>query len=282
MIRELLRTGYRSLLPLLYARTNYKLFLKTTFTDLKDHSQRLAAVSDYFSSAVRPIPIRAPFGQSMLVVAPHQDDETIGCGGALALQVRSGKSAHIVLMQDGADEYADLGLVRTELNALRNEETRRAAAILGIEPRFLNHADLAADARPATAELRGILTEKRVDTVFVPFFLDGHPDHRTTNYILADALKDIDRDVRVFCYEVWGLCFPNVILVIDEVMDDKIKMLQCFDYANRAVDYVHSTAGLNMYHSRMLASGACRYAERFLEIPKQEYIELVEKVRAAG
>jgi N-acetylglucosamine malate deacetylase 1 len=186
------------------------------------------------------------------------------------------------LLQDGADEHADLGMERRKLTALRNEESRRAAAIIGMEaPRFLNHANLAADTRQAVEELRNILTERQVDAVFVPFFLDGHPDHRTANYILAEALRGIDWDVRVFNYEVWGLCFPNVIVVIDDVMDQKLKMLSCFEFANRAVDYLHSTKGLNMYHSRMLGAGQCRYAERFLEIPKREYIELVEQARSA-
>jgi hypothetical protein len=109
--------------------------------------------------------------------------------------------------------------------------------------------------------------------------LDGHPDHRKTNYILAAALKKVDRSVRVFGYEVWGLCIPNVILVIDDVIDQKLAMLRCFEFANKAVDYVQSTLGLNMYHSRMLGSGVCKYAERFFEIPASEYVQLVERVR---
>ena len=280
MIRESLRQGYRTLLPLLYARTNFKLFLKTTFTDLDFRMQQLAAASDYFTNALQPIPIKAPFGRSMLVLAPHQDDETIGCGGALALQVRAQASAYVVMLQDGADGHADLGLARQDLVALRNEESRRAAAVIGMEPPlFLNHVDLLAESARTVEEVRKVIKERRVDAVFVPFFLDAHYDHRTTNYILADALSGIDGDVRVFGYEVWGLAVPNVILVIDEVMEQKSEMLSCFDYANKAVDYVHATKGLNMYHSRMLGAGMCQYAERFFEIPKQEYIELIGRVR---
>jgi len=281
MIREIFRRGYRTLLPLLYARANFKLFLKMSFTDLDRRVRQLASVSDYFGSSLRPIPIQAPFGRSMLVVAPHQDDEAIGCGGALALQVRAGGSASIVIVQDGADGHEELGMRREELVSLRNEESRRAAAVIGIEPRFLNHANLAAESSQAAGELRAILTDRRVDAVFVPFLLDGHPDHRTTNYILADALRGAGGNVRVFGYEVWGLCVPNVIVVIDDVIDDKIKMLSCFEFANKAVDYVHSTKGLNMFHSRMLGAGMCRYAERFFEIPAREYIELVDKIRSA-
>lgn len=281
MIREYLRRGYRSLLPLLYSRANFKLFLKTSLGDVDLRVQQLAAAADYFSSSIRPIPIVAPFGRSMLVIAPHQDDEAIGCGGALALQVRAKGAASVVILQDGADGYDELGFTRQNLVTLRNEESRRAAAVLGLEPPgFLNHADLGAASRQAAEEVRKILIDRRVDAVFVPFILDGHPDHRTANYILAEALRAVDWNVRVFGYEVWGLCIPNVIVVIDEVMEQKIEMLSCFDFANKAVDYVQSTKGLNMYHSRMLGAGMCKYAERFFEIPRQEYIELVEKVQS--
>jgi LmbE family N-acetylglucosaminyl deacetylase len=279
-IRDYFRYAYRAALPLIYARSNFKLFLKTSLTDYDRRVRQLASMTDYFSTFVRPIPIRAPFGDSMLVIAPHQDDETIGCGGALALQVRAGRSAYVVLLHDGADGHDELGMTRPELVALRNEESRRAAAVIGMEPPiFLSHADLEASAQIAAEEIGAIVSARKVDTVFVPFMLDGHPDHRKTNYILAAALKKVDRSVRVFGYEVWGLCIPNVILVIDDVIDQKLAMLRCFEFANKAVDYVQSTQGLNMYHSRMLGSGVCRYAERFFEIPATEYIQLVERVR---
>jgi hypothetical protein len=72
------------------------------------------------------------------------------------------------------------------------------------------------------------------------------------------------------------------VLVIDDVMEIKMQMLSCFTYANGAIDCRQSTKGLNMYHSRMLGAGECLYAERFFELPRQEFIELVEKVQAAN
>ena len=36
-----------------------------------------------------------------------------------------------------------------------------------------------------------------------------------------------------------------------------------------------------MFHSRMLGAGTCRYAERFFELPREEYIELAGRIRAA-
>lgn len=280
-IRNYIRHGYRAMLPILYARTNFKLFLRTSLTDYDQRVHQLASMTDYFSAFVRPVPIQAPFGDSMLVLAPHQDDETIGCGGVLALQVRAKRAACVVLLTDGADGHDELGMTRQQMTDLRNEESRRAAAVIDMEPPvFLSYADLTASSEEAAEALRRIILDRKVDTIFVPFMLDGHSDHRKTNYILAAALKKIDRSIKVFGYEVWGLCIPNVVVVIDDVMEDKLAMLRCFEFANKAVDYVTSTQGLNMFHSRMLGSGVCKYAERFFEIPSAEYVDLVERVHA--
>jgi LmbE family N-acetylglucosaminyl deacetylase len=283
MIRLYLRRLYRIIIPLLYGRRRFKLFLNTTIGDINLQMLTLASLTDYFSAFVRPIVVKAPFGKSMLVVAPHQDDEVIGCGGALALQVHSGNPAAIVVLQDGADEYDDVGMPRAALSELRNDESRRSAAVVGVEPpHFLNHVSLAKSAPQASEELRAIISERKIDALFLPFVLDAHSDHRWANYIVAEALKSVSWDVRVFGYEVWGLCIPNVVLVIDDVMEIKMQMLSCFTYANGAIDYRQSTKGLNMYHSRMLGAGECLYAERFFEVPRQEFIELVEKVQAAN
>ena len=282
MIRDHLRRLYRTLIPLLYGRSRFRLFLNTVLGAVDLRMLALASQTDYFSAFVRAIPVRAPFGKSMLVLAPHQDDEAIGCGGALALQAASGRAAAVVILQDGAGGCEELGMSRQALMELRNEESRQAASLIHLDPPvFLNHADLARSVPAAAESVRQLLIERQVDAVFVPFVLDGHPDHRIANYILAKALADIPSPVRVFGYEVWGLCVPNVIVVIDDVMEQKLAMLSCFHFANKALDYVHATKGLNMYHSRMLGAGECKYAERFFEAPRQEYIELVKRVRAA-
>lgn len=283
MIRSYLRRLYRVAIPLLSGRKQFKLFLNATLGDVDRRMLALASATDYFAGFVRPVPTKAPFGKSMLILAPHQDDEAIGCGGALVLQLRTGNGAAIVLMQDGADGHEELGMSRQALTELRNEESRKAAAAVGVDPPvFLGYASLAENARQASEQVRGIIRQRKADAVFVPFVLDAHPDHRWANYILAEALKGIDWNVRIFGYEVWGLCIPNVLVVIDDVIEDKMRMLACFAWANNAIDYAHSTKGLNMYHSRMLGAGECRYAERFFELPRKEYVELVERIRAAG
>lgn len=281
-LRDYARHGFRFLLPLLYGRSRFKLFLKTTMEDTDQRLRLLGSVTDVFSSIVRPVRIQAPFGESMLVIAPHQDDETIGCGGAMALQQRSGKPVAILLLSDGAIGHDEVGMSRSALAELRNEESRRAAAALGVPaPRFLGHPDLAAEFTLIVDEVAEEIVTRKADVVLSPSVLDIQPDHRLANYILAEALRKVNRPVRVLGYEVWGFCVPNVILPIDEVMDLKLRALKCFDFANAAVNYTWSTQGVNMYRSRFTEVGSCQYAECFFETPREEFIALMAKVQGA-
>lgn len=278
MFRSLLRRAYRSLWPLLYRRTNYKLFLKTTMQTLEDRVRYQLCATDMLSSVLRPIPIKAPFGQSMLVLAPHHDDEIIGCGGAILLQLSAHRSAHVVVIQDGGDEHAADRLSRPAMVALRESEAQRVAAAAGLpEPRFLRWPRLGAiHMTSIAAQILEELDRTKADVVFAPFLLDNHPDHRWTNIALATALKSYSQPIRVYGYEVWGLCIANTALVIDSVIAQKRELLSLYESQVTGTDYVHCVTGLNMYHSRPFGAGTCSYVENFFEIPSREFVPLVE------
>ena len=149
------------------------------------------------------------------------------------------------MLQDGADEHDEVGMSRPTLMELRNEESRRSAATIGWNLlSFSIMPDLADSVAQASEEVQAPRYQRKIDALFVPFVLDAHPDHRTANYIVAGALKGVSWNVRVFGYEVWGLCIPNILVVIDDVIEEKMRMLSCFTFANNALDYVHSTRGL--------------------------------------
>lgn len=281
MLRNYFRKAYRTVMPLLYSRSNYKLFLQRTFTDLDERIRTITCATDVMSVIVKPVPIKAPFGNSMFVVAPHQDDETIGCGGAMLLQIAKGKEVHIVFIQDGGDEHKEDGVSRNEMINIREQESCNVASKMGISrPKFLRHAYLSMENISKIAgELRIEIDKVGADVIFVPFFLDYNHDHRMANYALAEALTGMSSHIRVYGYEVWGLCVPNVILNIDTVIKDKQKLLSCYESQIKGTDYVNCTTGLNMYHSRAFGAGVCKYAERFFEIPGKEYVQVVNKIR---
>src|SRR5713101_6304229 len=122
-MRALLRRAYHLAIHLLYGRRDFKLLLRTSIGEIDAALRAQAIATDLFSAHLQPVPIRAPFGRSMLVVAPHQDDEMIGCGGAALLQARLGGSVKVVLLQDGGDEHATAGMSREEMTRQRNAES---------------------------------------------------------------------------------------------------------------------------------------------------------------
>jgi len=233
---------------------------------------------------VRPTPIKPPFGRSLLVVAPHQDDEIIGCGGAMLLQKASGGAVAVVFTQDGGDEHAADGRSRPDQVALREKEANVVAMAMGIQPpRFLRHVHLAGEECKVAAEsLRKEIERIKADVVFTPFFLDHNIHHQQTNYALAEALAATALQPRVMGYEVWGLTVPNVILNIDAVQADKARLLRLYRSQISGKDYVHGITGLNMYHSLQFPAGECSFAERFFELPAAEYVRVVRTIRQAA
>ena len=281
MIRSALRAGFRAALQWAYAKRDYKLFLREGLPTTMLRTLRLASLNDHFAVTVRPIPIRPPFGRSAVVVAPHQDDEIIGCGGAIALHIASGSPVHVVILQDGADGHDALGMSRDEMRDLRNNESAKAAAIVGATVTYFNHRNLAEAREMAKVQLRDILIERKADVVFTPWLLDANADHQHANHILAEALIEVEWPIRVLCYEVWGLCLPNVVVLIDAVIGTKRSMLEAFEFANSAVDYTNSTIGLNMYRTRLLGAGEASFVEAFTEMPASEFIVLERRIRIA-
>ncbi len=281
-IRNIARSVYRFCVQFMYNKSRYRLFLTQSFESMSDELALLASATGSFSSFVRPILISAPFGQSMLVMAPHQDDEVIGCGGAAALQALSGSSVTTIILQDGADEHNKLALSREQMTRLRNEESMQAASCLGLPPPiFLGYESLKASHDDAVAAIVNHIERKRVDAVFLPFALDAHPDHRATNKILADALEQVRNSIRIFGYEVWSLAVPSVIVEIDAVIDQKSESLRRFKIANSAVDYVNSSIGLAMYRTRFIPASNTKYAECFFECPSAEFVALVRNLEAS-
>ena len=76
----------------------------------------------------------------VVVLAPHPDDETLGCGGLIALKRSLGAPVRVIFMTDGAGSHS--GVDRPALTATRKEEASAACNVLGVHagrpalPRF--------------------------------------------------------------------------------------------------------------------------------------------------
>jgi N-acetylglucosamine malate deacetylase 1 len=228
-----------------------------------------------------------PKGKRVLVLAPHMDDEVIGCGGALVKHIRNGAEAKVVFMTDGRfgsksiQELSpeELKKRQTRLVQTRKEEARLALKTLGVqESVFLDAEDGQLSSTAAIRErLAKILNSMQPDVVYLPFFLEGHPDHKATSQILVDATRDSKLEFDCFGYEVWTPLFPNCLVDIDDVVEVKKEALNHYKSQLTDVDYLHSSLGLNAYRSSALLDCQSRYVEAFFQAPLKDYRKLHQR-----
>lgn len=153
-----------------------------------------------------------------LVVAPHPDDESLGCGGLLALLARRGQAASVLFTTDGSGSHPGS---RTHppprLRALRETEAVRAlrrlglpaeaAAFLRLRDRFVPPPG-AARFHTAAARCGRLLRRQRVQTVVLPWRRDPHGDHRATWRLLRAAASALPVPPRFVEYPVWTWEWP--------------------------------------------------------------------------
>ncbi|WP_255328593.1 PIG-L deacetylase family protein [Paracoccus albicereus] len=145
----------------------------------------------------------------IMVLAPHPDDESLGCGGLLAYAFRN-HGARVVCMTDGSASHPNSQQwPPARLAEARRNEMRNAVAELGgsaDDLNFLDHPDgwLGASDRDAVAEaLVAECAASHVRRVFVTSAEDHHEDHRATADIGA-RMSRLAPDLQIFAYPVWS------------------------------------------------------------------------------
>ncbi len=167
------------------------------------------------SALANPIqfPLRELRSSSALIVAPHPDDETLGCGGAIARLQAQCCDVNVLVMSDGTLSHPrSRKFPAPRLKALRHQETRSALWMLGVEPQkatFLDFKDGAiptANSKIYDAALmicRAYLIAIAPEMIFVPWRFDPHPDHRATWQLIHTAKQQLKLPSRLIEYPIW-------------------------------------------------------------------------------
>lgn len=167
----------------------------------------LDAVLDASGRPIADEDLRGP----ALVLAPHPDDETLGCGGAIGRFRREGEPVTIVLLTDGRTSHQHL-LPGEELARIRAREVVEAAGVLGVDATDViqlgcRDGRLAAEADRAAATLREILVARRPSSIFVPAPCEPQPDHEAAHRIALAALAEARLAATLWRYPVWSWRF---------------------------------------------------------------------------
>lgn len=147
---------------------------------------------------------------SALVVAPHPDDETLGCGGAIALLRARGCKVQVLVISDGTLSHPrSCNYPAPKLRALRESETVSALAVLGVDAvTFLRLPDGAVPTQEpefsqAVDSCCNYLTQFAPQVIFLPLRYDPHPDHRASWKLIYTALASLNLSSRIIEYPIW-------------------------------------------------------------------------------
>jgi N-acetylglucosamine malate deacetylase 1 len=214
--------------------------------------------------------------QKALVLAPHPDDEALGCGGTIKLITSSGGAVDVVYLTRGELGVEPGGQAPPELQdqlaRQRSAEAEAACRILGVRNvRFLPGRDTRLQQEPALwRDVSQALAADEYRSVFCPWQYDAHVDHVATFGLLQAALRNRPRELDVWLYEVWSPLNSNMVLSIDSTIRSKLKAIRAHKSQMATMNYARAFRALAQYRSLFCPSA--RYAEAFTMLESEELL----------
>jgi LmbE family N-acetylglucosaminyl deacetylase len=180
----------------------------------------MVTAEEFFEIADR-LPV-APFecvvgSRGIVVVAPHPDDETLGCGGLIALARDEGRAIRVIVVSDGCGSHPNSkSHPPNKLRELRERETCAAVGALGIEEAALTFLrlpdrhvpDKGDEAERAARAIAAVAQEIGASAIFATWRHDPHRDHQAAWRIAALAQRTRPRDAALIAYPIWGWRLP--------------------------------------------------------------------------
>lgn len=178
----------------------------------------------------------------ILVIAPHPDDEVLGCGGTIIKHSNQGDEVYLcIVTKTYSPDWPE------EFDESRKAEIENVKKILGIKKIFfldlpaakldtIPHKDL-------NNSLEKCLEGVKPDTVYLPHYGDMHKDHRLVFESAVVALRpknDVGLETkRILCYEtlsetdwappiVSNAFTPNLYIDVSQTLEDKIRAMACY------------------------------------------------------
>lgn len=202
----------------------------------------------------------------ILVIAPHQDDEVVGCGGTVIKHAKTGGHVEIVFCTSDTQERA--------------EETKEATQILSSKVNHLLQFEirsLYSHIDELSKKFTELFERVQPDIIFMPFMLDNHQDHISVSKALVKSYKQHKIDSLIYAYSVWTTLIPNSIVDISDVWSEKEKAIECYKTQMATRNYVKMASSIAQYWS-VVKGHNTQYCEVFLKASAKEYVSLAKDI----
>jgi len=217
----------------------------------------------------------------VLVVAPHPDDEVLGCGGMIAWHAARGDAISILELTDGAGGDPD-GKVGGDVANLRRAEVTEALGVLGIETiEWLDGRDGAlAETADLPERISRAVDRHEAELVYAPSPFELHADHRAAAAAVVRALRGRRPAVRVHWFGVNQAVVANVLYDITGVMDRKLDAVSRFRSQIAYNDLVEKVAAVNRGSTVNVDLPGVKYVEAYVALPSDALAGLASEVGA--
>ncbi|GMN04247.1 PIG-L deacetylase family protein [Erythrobacter sp. MTPC3] len=176
----------------------------------------------------------------VLILAPHPDDEVLGCGGTMARLADAGHEVHVAVVTKGYEPAFPAAMVE-QVRA----ELAEAHEMLGVKKcHFLDLPAARLDTIPGAelnAAIGHVVSDVAPDSLFIPFLGDIHRDHRLIFTAALVAARPRTRAIpqRIYAYETlsetnWAApgiteaFIPNVFFDISNTLERKLNAFERF------------------------------------------------------
>ncbi len=209
---------------------------------------------------------RVPKGR-VLAFAPHPDDEVAGPGGVLALHSAQGDPVRVIVTTDGITGDPDRRFAGSTYAERRRAESRAGLREVGVDDvQFWGFPDScvlsASDLEWGVQMALTAIAQFAPTIVYLPWELDGHPDHHAAHLVVTRALDRAGFRGLALGYEVWNAMVPDVIVETTSVFAQKQRAMLAHQSQIAYVQYDHCLGGLSAYRSLVHLRGK-GYGEAF-------------------
>jgi len=212
----------------------------------------------------------------ILVIAPHPDDEVLGCGGTIAKHTQQGAEVYLCIVTKGyTPDWSE------EFLKKRPKEIKKAGALLGIKKTyFLDFPTVKLDTIPQKQlndSIAQVVDEVKPEVVYIPHRGDINKDHRLVfeAAMVAVRPKPGSTVTRVLSYETlseteWGVLsgdnafIPNVYIDISETLEIKLKAMSAYQSELKEYPHPRSLEAISALAKTRGASIGVKAAEAFI------------------
>lgn len=217
--------------------------------------------------------------RNILVIAPHADDETLGCGGTICRHIENGDRVSWIIVTNLKEEY---GYTSNQVNK-RNKEIEVVSKLYGFDQvKILGLPPAKLDTIPMgnLVQSMGMLIKKlSPEIIYLPYPGDIHTDHKVVFDVTASCSKwfRYNSVKRVLAYETlseteFGISpdnngfRPNVFVNIEGFLDKKIEIMNTFVGEVAEFPFPRSDQAIKALAMLRGSAAGCQAAEAFMLI----------------